>query len=484
MEKVDVVVIGAGVLGCCAARELSRYQLDVLVLERAHDVGEGSSKANSGIIHAGFHARGGSLKGKSCVEGNKLHRAMAREMDIPLVECGGMMVAFNGEGVEKLHAKAERAYLNGAGKLDIVDGAAARAMEPRLSPRVVAALMAPTTCVISPFELVLALAQNAQRNGVRFRFKAEVETVLPAQSGGWLVRLTDGAQLEARCVLNMAGDMACLIDKLVGPDDYQVQPRAGDFIVFDKQAPETAVKRVIYQAAENDEGGTLVAPTVEGNLLAGPTSRDAASFLDTASVSEGLEHVMGVARKLLPDLGASQVIHNFAGVRTNITNVPKEAKDFVLRASAPGFVSAIGIKNPGMTSAPALAKRAVRMLEGQGLALVDDPSFDPRRVRYVPFLLRSAQQQRALLREDPRYGNVVCRCECITEGDIRAVMHEPVAPSTLSGLKRRLRCGMGRCQGSFCAPRVVCIMADELGVSESSILAGEWGGHFVLRSVK
>lgn len=278
--------------------------------------------------------------------------------------------------------------------------------------------------------------------------------------------------------------MACLLDRQVGCDDYQVQPRAGDFIVFDKQAPGTAVKHVLYQAAENDEGGTLVAPTVECNLLAGPTSRDASDFLDTASVQEGLAHVMEVARKVLPDLKPSQAIRNFAGIRANITNVPKEAKDFVVRMSASGFVSAIGIKNPGMTSAPALAKRAVRLLADEGLALRPDPAFDPARKRYVPFLLRSADEQRLMLERDPAYGRVICRCEHITEGDIRAVLREPLPPTTLAGLKRRLRCGMGRCQGAFCSPRIVSIMACELGVQESDVLAGEWGGRLVQRSVK
>lgn len=489
MEKIDVAVIGAGVLGCAVARELSRYKLDVAVLERAHDVGEGSSKANSGIVHAGFHPRGGSLKGLSCVQGNARIGKIARQLEIPYVNTGGLMVAFNDEGIGKLREKAQRARENGAGELPIVDGYAARVLEPRLSARVKAALVAPTTGVITPFDLVWGLAQNACANGVSFVFNAPVDRIEKARGGAsagyrYVLHLEGGASVAARFVVNMGGDGAALLDAQVHPADYRVRPRLGEYVVFDKQDPARAITHVIYQAAETDEGGTLLAPTVEGNLLAGPTSRNVRGFSDTASTPEGIRHVLGVARKLIPDLDETQVISNFAGVRTNIVNVSKELKDFVVRVSAPGFVSALGIKNPGLTSSPVLARRAVDLLEGEGLRLVPDERFTPTRRRHVPFLQRASEEQRALLRQDAAYGNVLCRCEGITEGDVRAVMRGPLPPSTLAGMKRRLRCGMGRCQGAFCMPRVVQVMADELGVEPCDVPAGEHGGRFVVRSVK
>ena len=484
MQTADVVVIGAGVLGCAVARSLARFRLDVVVLERAHDVGEGSSKANSGIVHAGFQPRAGSLKGTSCVRGNACFDQLTRDLDVPFARCGGMMVAFNDEGLEKLREKQRRAQGNGAGVLEIVDGEAARALEPRLSKRVRFALLAPSTGVISPFDLVLALAQNAAGNGVRFWFNAQVCSVKRAKDGGYVLHLIDGRSVKTRFVANMAGDEAHVIDAHVHPADYEVRPRLGEYVVLDKQDPARAIRHVIYQAAESDEGGTLIAPTVEGNLLLGPMSRNVRSFKATGSTAAGLEHVQRVARKLIPDIDLSQAIRNFAGARTNIVNVSKELKDFVVRTSAPGFVSALGIKNPGLTSSPILAERAVRLLAESGMPCVPDEGFDPTRRRYVPFLLRDGAQQKELLQRDESYGRVVCRCEHITEGDVRAVLAEPLAPTTMAGVRRRLRCGMGRCQGAFCEPRVANVMAEVRRCAVRDVAYGEHGGRFSIGSVK
>lgn len=449
----DVIIIGAGIMGCTMARALSRYQLDVCVIEQAADVGEGATKANSGIVHTGFHPRGGSLKGFSCVEGNARYAQIADELDVPFLRCGALFVAFHEEGIEKLREKRDHARENGAGELAIISGEEARACEPRLSPKVMSALVAPTTGIISPFELVLATARNACANGTRFFFRFDVERI-ERSHGCWQVHASDGRVLSAPFVVNMAGASAALIDAQVHPADVVVRPRRGQYVVFDKQADGSGappINHVLFQAQETDEGDTLLTPTIDGNLLAGPTSEDVRRFADNATTADGIAHVKRVAKKIIPDLDESNIIAAFSGVRANIVEVVKEKKDFVLRVSAPRFVSALGIKNPGMTSAPALVDRAVALLAGQGLALKENPSYDPRDQgpHLPPFMHAGSTRQRAMLASDERFAHVVCRCEQVTEGDVRACMHELIPPTSFDGVKRRLRCSMGRCQGGF-----------------------------------
>ncbi len=488
-ETADVAIIGAGILGCMVARELTRYRCDVLVLEAFSDVGEGATKANSGIIHTGFHARGGSLKGVSCVKGNGLYKTIVEELDVPFKRTGGLYVSFHAEGLEKLKEKQERAAQSGAGRLEIVSGREALVWEPRLSPKTQAAMVAPSTGVISPFDLVQSCARNIVSNGVEIRFDAEVESIEKCQ-GMWRLIATDGRQFLTRFVVNAAGGMAAVLDAKVHPADIIVRPRRGQYLVFDKQDASAdgkqPVKHVLFQAQESDEGGTLLAPTVDGNILVGPTSENIRAFHMNETTAVGLAHVERVAQKLIPDIELGNIITNFAGVRANISNIEKEQKDFVVRASASGFVSMLGIKNPGMTSSPYLAKLVVEILEKEGLALEDNPRFDPRAQKghMRPFVRRSSEDQRAMIAHGRSYGHVVCRCEHITEGDVRACLQEAVPPRTLDGVKRRLRVGMGRCQGGFCTPRIIEIMARELGCKPEDILKSEQGGRTVKRAVK
>ena len=482
----DVLIIGAGVIGCMAARELSRFNLRVTVLERNSDVCEGSSNSNSGMIHAGFHPRGGSLKGISCAEGNAMYDRICEELDIPLKRTGSLYVAFGPNGEEKLHNKYENGIRNGVPGLKIISGEEARAIEPCLSQEVISALWAPTAAIISPFKLVVALYESTLQNGVRFELSTEVLRISPLQDAagtpeGWRLETADGRLFDTRYVVNAAGDQAEPLDAQVHPADLVIRPKRGQFYVFDCN---NQVRVPVYQAQEEDEGGILATPTIEGNLLAGPTSENVPDYSHTETTAEGLAKVMRVTKKIFPDIDPGDVITSFAGVRANIKNIEKEQKDFVVRRSAGHFVSALGIKNPGMSAAPSLVRRMLDLLADDGLEMEADPKFVPFRKAYVPFLQSDKQRQQELIEHDPAYARIICRCEKITEGDVRHIATMDSCPHTMEAIKCRLRTGMGRCQGGFCSPRVLRVLSEVWQIPPQKIPYSEAGGAVCKGKVK
>lgn len=477
--KYDVVIIGAGILGCLTARELTRYRLSMLVVDREADLAEGATKANTGVLYAGFHPRGGSLKGLSCVEGNRLHEALCRDLDVPMSYTGSLFVAFHDEGMESILEKVKKGEKNGVPGMKMISGDEARAIEPGLSPRVIGAMWAPTTGIISPFRLVLAAAENAAANGAEFLFDACVRAVERAP-GGYRLQ-TDRGSFEAAYVVNTSGEGAAGVEAFVHPRDLVIKPKSGQFFIFDAPSP---IRHVIYQAQENNEKGTLIAPTTDGQMIAGPTSYSVPSFAHTETTRRGHDHIRRVAKKILPGVDFGRVIATFAGVRANIENVPKEEKDFVVRRSAPHFVSALGIKNPGMTASPALVRRIIGLLREDGLRCEDNPQFQPVH-RFRPLFLKAEPAEQArMLRENPAYGRVVCKCEGITEGDILHCLHGGLPPHTLNGLKKRLRVTMGRCQGAFCVPALIRILSREWGVPPQRVEKGEPGSALVKGKVR
>lgn len=463
--RYDVIIIGAGILGCLTARELMKYKLDVLVVDKESDIGEGATKANSGVLYAGFHPRGGSLKGIACAKGNRMHMTLSRELDVPVEYTGSLFVAFHEEGMEAIRDKMKKGLKNGVPDMRMISGDEAREIEPMLSRNVIGAMYAPTTGIISPFKLILHTAINAAVNGVQFKFDTRVEDI-SKEAGGYVVHTT-GGDYKASFIVNTSGEGAADLERFVCPRDLVIKPKRGEYLVFDCPSP---IKHVIYQAQEHDEKGTLLAPTVDGNMLAGPTSYNARSYKCTETTREGIEHITNVARKILPELDLGKVIASFAGIRANIENVPKEEKDFVVRLSSDRFVSALGIKNPGMTASPYLAQLIIRLLQETGLECEPNESFDPVYRAKPLFLKASPEIQAQLLSRNPAYGNAVCRCEGITEGDILSVLDSPLPPHNLNGLKKRLRTGMGRCQGGFCTPQIIEILSREWNVSPEKIL--------------
>lgn len=472
--KYDVVIIGAGILGCLTARELMKYRLDVLVIDKESDVGEGATKANSGVLYAGFHPRGGSLKGISCARGNRMHETLCRELDVPMEYTGSLFVAFHEEGMDHIQEKMEKGIKNGVPDMRMISGEEARAMEPRLSREVIGAMYAPTTGIISPLKLVLHTALNAAENGVQFRFDTEVEHI-EARGNGYRIYTSSG-EIDTDFVVNTSGEGAADLERFVRPRDLEIKPKRGEYLVFDCPSP---IRHVIYQAQEHDEKGTLLAPTVDGNMLAGPTSYNARSYKCTETSQMGIDHITYVAKKILPNLDLGTVIASFAGIRANIENVSKEEKDFVVRLSADGFVSALGIKNPGMTASPYLVQKIIDLLKDAGLPTEENKGFNGIYRAKPLFLKADPQMQAELLRENPAYGNAVCRCEGITEGDILAVLDSALPPHSLNGLKKRVRTGMGRCQGGFCTPQILDILSREWKVPPEKIFKSGAGSPVV-----
>lgn len=480
-EKFDVVIIGAGILGCLTARELMRYKLSVLVLDKASDLGEGAAKANTAVLYAGFHARGGSLKGISCAVGNKMHKNLAEELDVPVDYTGSLFVAFHDEGIEAIEKKMKNGRKNGVPQMDMISGDEARRLEPMLSRQVIAAMYAPSTGIISPFHLVLNSASNAASNGAEFRFDHHVERIEKSGSD-YLVHTSgsaqgcDDEQIQCRYIVNTAGDEAADMERFFRKRDLIIKPKRGEYLVFDRPSP---IKHVIYQAQEDGEKGTLLAPTVDGNMVAGPTSVNVRSYDNTETSQEGREHITKVATKILPGLDMSTVIASYAGVRANIENVPKEEKDFVIRSSDRGFVSALGIKNPGMTASPYLVNIIIDKLKEDGLRDEINPDFDPIYRSASVFLKSDPKTQDKLLSENKAYGNVICRCEQITEGDLLNTLNSILPPKNTNGLKKRLRLGMGRCQGGFCMPRIIDILSREWNIPPEKILKEKNGSMIV-----
>lgn len=462
--KYDVAIIGAGILGCLTARELRKKRLDVLVVDKASDLAEGATKANSGVLYAGFHPRGGSLKGISCAQGNRMHQKLCQDLDVPMEYVGSLFVAFHQEGIDHIEEKMKKGRKNGVPDMKMISGNEARKLEPRLSQDVIGAMYAPTTGIISPQKLALHTALNGAENGVQFQFDTEVERI--ETRGGEYVLHTSRGEFSADYIVNASGEGAAQLERFVRPRDLDIKPKRGEYLVFDCPSP---IRHVIYQAQEKDEKGTLLAPTVDGNMLAGPTSYSAKSYRSTETTRQGIDHITYVAKKILPELDMGTVIASFAGIRANIENVPKEEKDFVVRLSAERFVSALGIKNPGMTASPYLAKKIVELLQEAGLPSDPNPDFDPIYRAKPLFLKADPFVQAELLAENPAYGNAVCRCEGITEGDILAVLDSALPPHDLNGLKKRLRTGMGRCQGGFCTPQIIDILSREWKVPPEKI---------------
>ncbi|MBQ3842653.1 MAG: NAD(P)/FAD-dependent oxidoreductase [Ruminiclostridium sp.] len=460
--KYDAVIIGAGVVGCAAARELSRYELKILVIDRESDVCEGTSKANSAIIHAGFDAEPGTLKAKLNVQGNALMDRLSDELDIPFKRVGAMVVCYGDDELPKLRNLLERGETNGVKGLKILNRDDALALEPNLADEVYAALYAPTSGIVCPFEMTLAFAENAYMNDAEFMLSAEV-TGIEKTADGFTVKTTKD-DVEAGIVINCAGVYADRIHDMVCEPSFSVTPRRGEYLLLDRNAGKT-VGCTIFQLPTKMGKGILVSPTVHGNLLLGPTADDTDDREFTATTRDGLDSVKKKSALSVKNIPYGQVITSFSGLRAT-----GSTGDFIIREDEKikGFIDAAGIESPGLTSAPAIALYIKDIVSGI-LPLREKADFDPIR-KGIPKLASMPAEERAeLIRQRPDYGQIVCRCEQISEGEILDSIERPLGATTLDGVKRRVRAGMGRCQAGFCSPKVIDMLAKKQGISYGGV---------------
>ena len=463
----DVLIIGCGITGAAAAFHLSRYQLKIAVLEQENDVADGTTKANSAILHAGYDPEPGTLMARLNVRGAQLAKDLCAKLDVPYLPCGSLVLAFSPEDDATLHTLLQRGQANGVPELRLLTGDEAREMDPNLSDRVTSALYAPTAAICSPWEYCLALAETAVRNGAELHLDTAV-TGLERQEDGWLVRTSKG-DFRSRYVINAAGVWAQAVHEMAVPTTFTIRPSRGQYFLLDK-SEGSRVGHVIFQCPGPNGKGVLVAPTVHGNLIVGPDATPVEGD-DVSTTADGLAFVRDTALKSVPSVNFRESIRNFAGVRSST-----DRGDFIIELAAPHFLDLAGICSPGLTAAPAIAEYATQLLAGDGLALAEKKDFICHR-RRTRFHDLSPQEKAKLVEREPAYGRVICRCETVTEGEILEALRSPIPPRSVDGVKRRVGAGMGRCQGGFCGPRVVEILARELGVTPDHIVqdkAGSW----------
>ena len=456
MKQYDVIIIGAGVVGSAIARELSRYDLRIAVLEKEAEPAFGVSKSNSGIIHPGTQNPPDSLKGRLCVEGNKLVRKLAEDLGIHFLEVGELIVAFEESDIKRLEQIRADAEALGVEKLEIVDKTWLKQHEPNLSDDVVAALYAPTAGIISPYRLTYDLAENAMANGVEIKCNQKV-------AGADLVSVRDfrvttlNDEYRTRYLINAAGLYADEISALLGVDDFKITPRKGEEYLLDKKK-ENISNHLIFPLPDEKSKGILIIKTSDGNPMVGPTAREVEDKEDKTTSPQGYEQVFSSVRKMMPSIDKSDVIAYFAGLR------PATGKDFIIKHEdrVPGFVNVAGIQSPGLTAAPAIAVMVKAILKENGLELIEKKDFNPVREKTPHLFEKSYEEIQSLIEDDPDYGDIVCRCEMVSVKEIKEAVKR--GARTLDGIKFRTRAQAGRCHGGFCTSRIIKIMARELGV--------------------
>ncbi len=471
----DVAVVGAGVIGGMLARELSRYQLSVCLLERENDVAMGATKANSGIVHGGYDPVPGTLKAKLNTQGVELLFEAAAQLQVPCIRNGSMVCAF---GTKEEEALLEELYQQGQENeipgLRLISGDEARSLEPALSERISQVLHVPSAGIVGPYELTIAAVGNAMDNGVELKRNFCVSAIEKAEV--FTLRSENADAVQAHYIVNCAGGYSDRVAAMAGDDCFAVIPRAGEYMLLDK-AEGGRVHHTLFQCPTSEGKGILVSPTVHGNLLVGPTAGKVESPDSRDTTPGGLAQVECLAAKSVPTVNFRQVITSFTGVRAS-----EKHGDFILEASrkVPGLIHAGAIDSPGLTCCVSIAKYLVEILKDQGLRPKEKEAWNGCRENTHAIQKMTLEEKDAFIKANPAYGKIVCRCEGISEGEIIDAIHRNPGARDMDGVKRRTRSGMGRCQGGFCGPYVMELLSRELGIPMEEVTKNGSGSYMVL----
>ncbi len=479
MLKTDVVVIGAGAVGSAVARELSKYDVDVIVVEKNEDVGGDASKSNSAIIHTGYDAAPGTLESQLVVAANPMYDQLVSDLDIPFARIGAILPAITDEQFEKLPAIKEKAFKNHVYDVEYKTGKELLAMEPNLNPEVKGGLYIPRESIIDPFILVQAYAENAAENGVRFLLNTRV-TGITTENGKIKSVQTTGEEIETTYVINCAGLYCDDIAAMVGKADYKVVARKGQFFILDKNT-SCQVDHIVLPIPTKVTKGKLMCPTIHGNMLVGPTAEDQDSKTDKSTSAEGLASITADVRNLVPNVNVRDTITQYSGLRPNRN---PEGLHFDIWDDLEGYVNLSGVRSTGLTLSVAMGTYVVQEMLARGAGFKLKENFIAKRRGIVKFSECTLEEQDELIRKNPLYGNVVCRCETITEAEILDAIHRPLGARSVDAVKRRVRAGMGRCQGGFCGPKVIEILARELKCDPTEINKNNAGSYMVTGSTR
>ena len=474
---LDVIVIGAGVMGAAVSRELSKYKLNIMVLDKENDVSNGTSKANSAIVHAGYDAKEGTLMAKYNVLGAGMYESLCKEIGAPYKNVGSYVLAFSEEERKHIEKLYQRGLTNGVPQMEILEKDEILRREPNINKNVVAALYAGSAGIVGPWEFTIKLLENAALNGTEVLVDAEVSNIEKLQDG-YKVILKDGRTFETKVVINAAGVYADKINDMVSKNHFDIHPRIGEYYVLDKVQGKLT-NSVLFQCPTIMGKGILVTKTVHGNIMIGPTAEDVESKDYVGTTTHGLDDIRRQAEKTISGINYRDSIRNFTGIRAE-----SSTGDFIIGevSDASNFFNIAGTKSPGLSSAPAIGVDVAKMVV-EKLGAVKKEDFKQNKPQ-IHFIELSPEEKAEVIKKDPRYGRIICRCESITEGEIVDVIHRMVGARTVDGVKKRCRPGTGRCQGGFCGPRVQEILARELGKKLNEIVLDKKGAYILTTETK